>query len=409
MSEYLKRLKRKSEGEGKKQFNKGNDASKSDLLEKTQRICMPSNKKKTDIGKLLPFNIQGNKMELLAKSVGGLVEKAASNSDRVIDAFAGTGAYVHYLRDSGNDKPMLLNEFDPYRFVTHKQLKDNPFGVLIAMEYYVNKLKKMVDQFEDGEEFGSDAKAKQEEIRDFFHKEAERLIEPGQIRTEFFENKLPLKLKNTPELAGLYLVMQNQRYAYRPIQADASREGLKKVMGYAEILTIVKDKNNKVKLFRTGKRTIFNPRERIYAVSKRMRNVDLFFGDGWKLIQNLAGKGDFVPVDTSCLGKSTSNYNKMTQEDCNHNIYMNKVHKYLMPAADRGAKLLITNNWDNEIVRKFRKLGFSAFKANRKKGVSRDTAELVAINFDPFTGTINTGRKTLCVESSTGLRRQPNE
>jgi len=315
MSEDLKTLKSKKQGEGKKQANKSNEGCKNDLMEKTQRISMPSNKKKADIGKLIPFNMQGNKMELLAKSIGGLVEKAASNSDRVIDAFVGTGAYVHYLRDSGNDKPMLLNEFDPYRFVTHKQLKDNPYGVFQSMKYYVNKLKKMVHQFNDGEEFCPAAKAKQEEIRDFFHKEAERLIEPGQNLTEFFENKLPVKLKNTPELAGLYLIMQNQKYASRPIHADASREGLKKVMGSAEILTIVKDKKNKVKVFRSGKRTIFNPRERIYAVSQRMRNTELRYGDGWKLIKELAGEGDFVPVDTSYLGKSTSNYNKMTQED----------------------------------------------------------------------------------------------
>jgi hypothetical protein len=301
---------------------------------------------------------------------------------------------------------MLLNEYDPYRFVTHKQLKVNPFGVFVAMEYYVNELKKMVERFKDGEEFGPVAKAKQEEIRDFFHKEAERLIEPGQNLTEFFENKLPVKLKNTPELAGLYIIMQNQKYAFRPIQADASREGLKKVMGPAEILTIVKDKNNKVKVFRSGKRTIFDPRDRIYAVSKRMKNTELRYGDGWKLIQEMAGKGDFVPVDTSYLGKNTSNYNKMTREDCNHDIYMDKVHKYLMPAAHRGAKLLITNNWDNGIVQKFQRLGLSVFKANRKSGVSSDTSELVAINFNPNTGDINTGRKTLAVKSSLRIKEE---
>ena len=49
MSVNLKRLERINEGEGKKESKKGNEASKNDLLEKTQRICMPSNKKKMDI------------------------------------------------------------------------------------------------------------------------------------------------------------------------------------------------------------------------------------------------------------------------------------------------------------------------------------------------------------------------
>ena len=334
---------------------------------------------------MLPFNIQGNKTELLTNSIGGLVEKAANTSCRLIDAFGGTGAYTHYLRDSGNDKPMILNEYDPYRFVTHKQLKDNPLGVSIVTEYYMDKLKKMVDQFEDGEEFGPAAEATKKDIVAFLQKEAERLIKPGQNLTESYKHKLPVKMKNTPELAGLYLAMQNQRFGYRSIQADASREGLKKVMDRYEIRTIAKEKQ-KIRLFRSGKSILFEPRERINAVSKRMRNVDLHFGDGWKLINELAGKGDFVPVDTSYLGKSTRNFNKRTQEDCDPNIYMDKVHKYLMPAVHRGAKLLITNNWDNGTVFKFRKVGFSVFKANRKSVASRDTTELVAINFDPVTG-----------------------
>ena len=402
MSENLKCLKAKNE-EVKKQSNKGNDTSKSELLEKTPSICMPSNKKKIDIGKLLPFNIQGNKTELLANSIGRLVENAANNSDRVIDAFGGTGAYLHYLRDNGNNKPMLLNEFDPYRFVTHKQLRDNPFGVYISADYYMNKLKNMVDQFKDGEKFGPDAEATQKEIVSLLQKEAERLIEQGQNITESYKRKSQVKMKNTPVLAGLYLVMQNQKFGYRSIQADASREGLKKVMTHHEIRTIIKERG-KVRLFRLGRSILFDPKQRIYAVSKRMRNVDLFFRDGWELIKESAGDGDFVPVDTSYLGKTTSNYNKMTQEDCNHDIYMDKVHKYLMPAADRGAKLLITNNWDDEVVGNFQKLGFSVFKANRKRGVSRDTSELVAINFDPDTGTIKKGRKVSSIESSVKIK-----
>jgi len=251
----------------KEKGRKGKDTSKSSLLGETQAICMPSNKKKLDIGKLIPFNIQGNKTELLANSIGGLVENAARESDRVIDAFGGTGAYIHYLRDNGNDKPMLLNEFDPYRFVTHKQLRDNPFGVSTVVEYYVNKLKKMVDQFEDGEEFGPVAKATQKDIVSFLQKEAERLIEPGQNLTKSYKLKLTIKMKNSPVLAGLYLVMQNQKFGYRSIQADASRVGLKKVMGHHEIRTIAKAKQ-KVRLFRLGRSILFDPKKRFMQLVK---------------------------------------------------------------------------------------------------------------------------------------------
>jgi len=80
-----------------------------------------------------------------------------------------------------------------------------------------------------------------------------------------------------------------------------------------------------------------------------------------------------------------------------------------MPAADRGAKLLITNNWDNEVAGNFLKLGFSVFKANRKRGVSPNTTELVAINFDPDTGNINKGRNFSALNVPLKLRRQLNE
>ncbi|MBW2643925.1 MAG: hypothetical protein JRC89_11305, partial [Deltaproteobacteria bacterium] len=113
-----------------------NEIVRSSLLEKTQRICMASNKKKMDITDLLPFNLLGNKAELLADSIGGLLKRGAKSSDRIIDAFAGTGAYIHYLKDSGNDNPMILNEFEPFRFVTHKQIKDNPLSVSFGVKYY---------------------------------------------------------------------------------------------------------------------------------------------------------------------------------------------------------------------------------------------------------------------------------
>ncbi|MCW8816571.1 MAG: hypothetical protein OQK52_01705, partial [Ignavibacteriaceae bacterium] len=108
---------------------KGNKTSKSSLLKETPRISMPSIKSKMDITDLVAFNLAGNKAELLADSIGGLVEIGANTSDRIIDAFGGTGAFLHYLKDMGLDKPMILNEFEPLRYITYKQVKDNPLSV----------------------------------------------------------------------------------------------------------------------------------------------------------------------------------------------------------------------------------------------------------------------------------------
>ncbi|MFC1788361.1 DNA adenine methylase [Thermodesulfobacteriota bacterium] len=388
----------------KEKERKGNDTSKSELLEKTQRICMPSNKKKMDITDLLPFNLLGNKAELLADSIGGLLKNGAKNSDRVIDAFAGTGAYIHYLKDGGIDKPMILNEFDPFRFVTHKQIKDNPLAVSFAVKYYQEKVSNKVKHLKHGDRFDSVAKEARKNVVDYMQKEAERLIQPWQNITELNELKLPLKMKNTPESASLYIVTQNQRHEYRSINSDVSVKGLRRVMTYGQNKTVANEKG-KIKLFRTGGRILRNPRERILSVSKRLQNVDITYGDGWKLIYETAGDRDLVLVDTSYLGKTTENYNQFTQEDSDPGVYMEKVRKYILPAFKRGAKFLVTNNWNDEIVNEFLKLGFTVFKAERAKMQSKGKPELIAINFNPIAGVLNPIGRSPNIDSYAGIKK----
>jgi hypothetical protein len=357
-----------------------------------------------DITDLLPFNLLGNKAELLADSIGGLLEKGAKKSDRVIDAFSGTGAYIHYLRDSGNDKPMILNEFDPYRFVTHNQIKDNPLSVSFAVKYYQEKVSKKVTHLKNGDRFDAAAKEARKNVVDYMQKEAERLIQPWQNTTELKGHKLPLKIKNTPESASLYVVMQNQRLKYFPINADISVKGLKRVMTYGQNKTVTNEKW-KIKLFRTGGRILCNPRERILSVSKRLKNVEIKYGDGWKLINETAKDGDFVLVDTSYLGKTTENYNQFTQEDSDPGVYMEKVRKYILPAFKRGAKFLITNNWNDQIVTEFRQIGFAVFKAERAKMQSKGKPELIAINFNPISGVLNPIGRPPDIDSYVGIKK----
>jgi hypothetical protein len=348
------------------------------------KLLLPSDMNKVAIGKLLPFKMQGDKCEVLADNIGELVESVAKSSARVIDAFAGAGTYTHYLRNAGCDIPIIMNEFDSFRYITHLHLKKNPIAVRRAVNYYTAKLNKKVATFENGERYGPAAETVRKNISSFFQKETERLLEPGQNLHDLYQNSLPVKLINTPGLASLYIVMQNQKFGYRPLQAEASRGGLKTIMPYSKIMTIHKEKQ-KIKLFRTGKSILFNTRERIPAVSSRMRNVEVLHRDGWKLIYELAGKDDLVLVDTSYLGKKTNNYGKLTKKDCDADVYMKKVCQYLMPAHDRGAKILITNNWDENVVGFLLNLGFTVFKAERAKDQKGGVTELVAVNFDPGT------------------------
>jgi hypothetical protein len=82
-----------------------------------------------------------------------------------------------WMRANWINFPMILNEFDPFRCITHFQIKTNPIGVQIAGKHFLSKIGKFVDQFHNGDVF----------------------------------------------------VIQNQKWGYRPIKADATARGLRKI------------------------------------------------------------------------------------------------------------------------------------------------------------------------------------
>lgn len=150
----------------------------------------------------------------------------------------------------------------------------NPLAVSFAVKYYQEKVSNKVKHLKHEDRFDSVAEEARKNVVDFMQKEAERLIQPWQKITELKGHKLPLKMKNTPESASLYIVMQNQKQLYLLINADASEQGLEQVMEYKHNKTVAKE-NEKIKLFRTGDRILRNPRGKILSVSKRLKNVEI--------------------------------------------------------------------------------------------------------------------------------------
>jgi hypothetical protein len=70
-------------------------------------------------------------------------------------------------------------------------------------------------------------------------------------------------------------------------------------------------------------------------------------------------------------------------------FYLRKVSDNLLPAWDRGAKLLITNNYDPKVAQQLRELGFEVNPAERSKALGiGETKELIATNFDHNTGEV---------------------
>ncbi|MCP4297555.1 MAG: site-specific DNA-methyltransferase [Proteobacteria bacterium] len=95
------------------------------------------------------------------------------------------------------------------KFIVARQIKKNPIGVKIALKFYVNKVSEIkrrhsvVDIFEDNEN------ALRNDLSDFFRKEARRFVEPNKNGGKGSKAKIEIRIKNTPKVAGLCLVIKN--------------------------------------------------------------------------------------------------------------------------------------------------------------------------------------------------------
>jgi len=364
-----------------------------------------SDMNKEAVSSLLPFNIFGNKSHLLANSIGKLMESAAKSSTRVIDAFGGSGGYTHYLAHTGAlPKGSILNEFDPMRAIAHKQIKDNPNAVRDAAQgfedYVLSKLD--IPTSNIGNEHVDNLKRIRTELTQWARDQLHAHAIPGQDYVAKGKSNTPIEMQDNPSTAGLYYFLQSQSFNFIPIQSDTSSTGNFRVPGFAFIT--IDNKTGKVKKFGRGKIYLDNKKEIIKNASERTKNVDTRRGNGWELIRDEAGKGDLVTVDTSYLNKGkvkTSNYSKATEEDANPDVYLQKVTDNLLPAWERGAKLVITNNWNDDVANTLESLGFHVYQTQRSDALQTgDNNELVALNFDPGTNEIYSTGESLANEPS---------
>jgi hypothetical protein len=102
------------------------------------------------------------------------------------------------------------------KLIVGQQMNENPIGVKIARKFYVNKVTEIkrrhnvVDIFEDNE------KALRNDLTDFFRKEAKRFVEPNKNVGNGSETNIEIRIKNTPEVAGLCIVIKNMVHGSSP-------------------------------------------------------------------------------------------------------------------------------------------------------------------------------------------------
>lgn len=372
-------------------------------------------------------------------SASGPSAAGAGGGVRFVDAFAGTGAVTLYMSAQGKLQPgSILNERDPYRYLTHKYVLEKPSDLKeelrkahydIKQTYYkaINSLDAQVSETELAQwvaerEHGAEAAkdmdpgAKQALLRECLQNwvETEEIDKAKnaslrQPLNDYVRNRIaefadhernPLDL---PVNAALYLLAQhNTVRGGAPVTitlesgtAHASRVSLGGGVNIENrmIAKVVgpekgQPRTSKLRIDASFKR-MSKKIDDAHAVLKD-KGLQLSRNDGWQLVQTL-GAGDFAVVDPAYWeprGKkrvvtyaATASVPEVAVRG-----YLDLVHKHVLPAWENGARVVMTNRYEPFLVGILHNMGWivegPTDPSTRARKGDGKLSELVALNFD---------------------------
>jgi len=319
---------------------------------------------RTEVRKYRPYPLMGNKEQLISqKGYHEIIKKGVEESDRVIDAFMGTGVNSNILPLITDKKiPVIKNEFNKFRYNVYKALHENPEAVIDGVKKHIETIENIHRQHE-------------------LYKEAKKEI------TNYFKEHI----EDDP---SVYIVAQHFSPSSKPINEPKD-------------IAVDIRKNFKIrnfKLFKSGE--IEQRLKNIASVLKEYPH-EIRQGDAWKLIAKEAKKGDLVIVDPDYLsekGRKVAGYGA-TIEDKNLKTFLRKFDRIILPKAKRGARFIITNTWDEGLAEALKERGFKVFKTKRRSAKSVKD-ELIATNFDERSGEVYTFHDTANAGRGSGKVRQ---
>ena len=95
------------------------------------------------------------------------------------------------------------------KLIVGQQLRKNPIGVKIALKYFANKVNEIKRRYNVVDIFEEKEKGIRSKLTDFFRNEARRFVEPIKNGAGGSETKIEMRIKNTPEVAGLCLLIKD--------------------------------------------------------------------------------------------------------------------------------------------------------------------------------------------------------
>ena len=320
-----------------------------------------SDSKKIKIALPVPF--AGSKRMIieahseLFSLIGKLAER---NGGRVIDAFAGAGAYTSGLGALGVlPKGSVINEYAISRYVMHKMLAENPEGVAKAAEDIVkrlsesNEIKEFRKRLEEAQKGGSKEKLTQVLV-DWFYAEYR-----GEHGVKYINGKENSKFGDVDvevneKTAAFYVVLQSLMTSSHPVNFTIGKDGKPRIevagenfrtghlsvslinSGYKFNENALKPEKYTKKILETGK---------LY----KERGVKVIRGDGWELVGK-AKKGDVVFVDPAYFGVQSygGKKNVDVKDAKNRENVIKSLAKLIRDSEEKGYSVIYTNEYSDK-------------------------------------------------------------
>ena len=102
------------------------------------------------------------------------------------------------------------------KLIVGQQLRNNPIGVKIALKYYANKISEIKRRYSVVDIFEEKEKGIRNNLSEFFRREAKRFVAPIKNGAGGSGAKIEIRIKNTPEVAGLCLVIKKLGQGFSP-------------------------------------------------------------------------------------------------------------------------------------------------------------------------------------------------
>jgi len=345
----------------------------------TPTLPMSRNPDVLGAAKILPYMLAGNKSHIYAHH-HDMFEAVVQGAPAFVDCFGGAATYLYNLANAGVlPDNSTWNEWEYTRYVTTKQIKENPEGVIAALDALSDRLEQAIPP---GSRAGAEIDATRDAIIDWLNAELRGEHGIAYVPAENAEDAEGRTiLLDTPESAALYLLVQNISYSARAQDVSmyegkptwtTAGDDAKLHPTDGKLLTLVDAKGKWGVSFRLA-----YPSDIIRKASKLMveKNVNVTQRDGWTLAGDLdvAPDGAVVTIDTSYFG--AQNYGLKTREDGDMDTWLAKVRKHLLPHVDR-LTFIITNNWNFHAVNELQKMGFLVARTER----AGESPELVAMS-----------------------------